>query len=231
MGITELSLVEIEFLMNPKKIDLAEAFESIIRELIVKKVIATDKKQKFPNSRSKKPQKYDIFFAGDNYKGYEAKKYEENLLRPFTEYGELYFKILTNFVLKKYSVPSSFIESEIRHTLKKEGYVNEIPVLKSFGMWGITSKAKDELQQVEEYLAQMMEKIHHCLPDKQENFIKIIQEMGVLVFLIHTKDHHLWEEIIHMLKKVERNKPLGKENDLSEYLKAALLEMKHLHHH
>lgn len=221
----ELFPAQLIFLRSPKKIKVDEIFSYILQDLTLKRVLNLQKIQSFPNERSRKTQKYFMFVKGENYEGYDPQNFEKHFLSPFSELNQIQIKILTNYVLKKYSLPSKFIVKELYAPLHKQKYISAVPFLKSFGVYNLSREGKQAVAELNEFLHEREEKLTALIDGDREEFIRALNETGTYAFLFEHENPELHKNIISMVKRIHRSKPLGPENDLSPFFEAYNIDL------
>jgi hypothetical protein len=226
---TELFPAQIIYLQAPKKVHVHDVIAAILQDLTLRKVLRVVKINSFPNDRSKKTQKYFMFVKGESFEGYEPKSFEKSVLAPFKEMEQVQAKLLTNFVLKRYGTPSGFIEAQIYSVLRAEGYIGSIPILKSFGYLSLTSKGKEEVEKANEFIAQQEEKLKSLIDGDRGQFIQAINETGTYVFHFEKWNPELYKNIVSMVKRINKSKPMGPDNDLSNFMEAMNIDISFLH--
>ena len=217
---TELSPVQVLFLQAPTKVGIDDMISSILRDLTLRRVLNVIKINSFPNDRSRKTQKYFMFVRGENYEGYEHAEYEKGFIKPFEEINQAQAKTLTNFLLKKYSTPSGFIKDKIYRPLNKDGFASSLPILKAFGYYKVTAKGKQIITEFNEFLKTQEEKLKSLIDGDREEFINVLNETGVYAFYFEKNNPELYKNLISMVKRINRSKPLGVENDLTNFMEA-----------
>lgn len=231
MFTTELSPAQVMFLYTPSKIGVHEVLGYILRDLTLRRVLNVQKINSFPNDRSRKTQKYFMIIKGENYEGYEAAAFEKSTIIPFTEYNQVQTKTLTNFILKKYSTPSSFINDKIYVPLNKEGYISSIPLLKTFGFYKLSGKGKEVVNDLSEFLTAQEEKLASLIDGDKKEFIEALEETGAYVFYFEHHNPELYKDIISMVKRVNNSKPLGCERDLTQFMEAMNIDLGYFEEH
>lgn len=226
---TELFPAQVFYLMAPKKVNIHEIFSIILRDLTIRNVIRVAKVNSFPNNRSKKTQKYFRFVKGNAFEGYEPKSFEKSFIAPFLETDYVQTKVLTNFVLQKYSMPSGFISDQFYKPLHKEGYVSSIPVLKSFGFLTVTSKGKKVAHEAHEFIHHQEEILTGLIDGDREKFINALYETGSYIFHFEETNPELYKNIISMVKRINKSKPLGPEHDLTLFFDAMNIDLGYFH--
>lgn len=228
---SELSVVQLWYLRKPSKVNIHQIFTLIFQDLTMRRVLHHAKLNIYPTERSKKPQMYFKFVKGTNFDGYEPKNYETKVLAPFEELDQLQAKTLTNGILRKYSLPTGFINEEIMKPLKKEGYMSSPPLLGAFGMKSLTKQAKKIIENLNQYLAEKEQQLSECVDTDREKFIPILQELQSLVFFIKQDNPELYQHILSNVKWVNQTKPMGVENDLSIFVEAMNIDLVYLEEH
>lgn len=228
---SELSPVQVMFLKSPSKIAVQEVLSYILRDLTLRRVLRVDKINSYPNDRSRKTQKYFMIVRGVNYDGYEATSYEKNTILPFTEYNQIQTKSLTNFILKKYSTPSSFVADKIYSPLHKEGYISSLPLLKTFGYYKLSAKGKQTVEELNTFLNTQEEKLLSLIDGDKKEFIEALEETGTFVFHFEHHNPDLYKDIISMVKRVNNTKPLGPEKDLTKFMEAMNIDLGYFDEH
>lgn len=226
---TELLPTQVVFLQNFKKLKIYEVLSFVIRDLIIRKVLILHKKNTFPNNRSRKTQKYFMLAKGPNYLGYEPQDFEKNLVSPLEDIDSIQIKTLTNFVLKKYSMPSAYIRTQILAPLRNAGYINNIPIAKIFGIYSLTPKAKEIVTQASEQFQLYEEKLTQLIDGDKEAFYQIVKEMGTYIFTYELSNPELYKNIESMIRRIFINKPLGADKLLEEYFQAMNLNLGFFH--
>jgi len=222
---TELSAVQVLFLQAPTKVGIDDMISAILRDLTLRRVLNVDKINSFPNDRSRKTQKYFMFIMGEHYEGYEHAEFEKGFIKPFEEINQAQAKTLTNFLLKKYSTPSGFIKDKIYTPLKKEGFVSSLPILKAFGYYKVKTKGKQIITEFNDFLKTQEEKLESLIDGDKGEFINTLKETGVYVFYFEKNNPKLYKNLISMVKRINRSKPLGAENDLSNFMEAMNIDV------
>lgn len=228
---TELSPVQIMYLKSPSKFKIDEALGYVIKDLVLRRVFAVEKFQSFPNDRSRKTQKYFRIVKSINFEGYEAATYEKSTIAPFTENNQIQTKILTNFILKEYGTPSAYIADQIFTPLKKEGYISSLPILKSFGYFKLSSKGKTIVSELNEFLNTQQAKLEGLIDGDKAEFIDVLEQTGTYVFYFEKHNLDLYKNIISMIKRINRTKPLGPEKDLQKYTEAMNIDLDYFIEH
>lgn len=226
---TELLPAQVFFLRYTKKLKIHDALSFVIRDLIIRKVVVYHTKSIFPNDRSRKTQKYNMLSKGLQFKGYEAQDFERNLISPLEEIDGVQIKTLTNFILRKYSMPSAYIGAQFLAPLRKIGYVNNIPIIKKFGVYSLTSKAKEITSDLDQIINQFEEKLSALIDGDKEQFYNTITELGSYVFIFEKKNPDLYKNIESMIRRIYTTKPLGVERDLYEYYQAMSIDLGFFH--
>ncbi|HAM99523.1 MAG TPA: hypothetical protein DCQ26_13020 [Marinilabiliales bacterium] len=226
---TELFPAQVFYLLAPKKVHVHEVFATILRDLTLRNVIRVAKINSFPNDRSKKTQKYYRFIKGEAFKGYEPQPFEKSFLIPFEETENVQTKVLTNYVLRKYSMPSGFIGDQIYNPLSKAGYIGSIPILKAFGYLSLTHKGNEVVAQANEFIHQQEEKLTALIDGDREKFIHTINETGAYIFHFEENNPALYKNIISMVKRINKSKPMGPENDLTVFMEAMNIDLSYFH--
>ncbi len=222
---TDLSPVEIMFLQSPAKTKITDIFSNILKDLILRNIIRFVRIYNYPTERSRKKQKYFMFEKGENYTGYEPKPFEKSFLSPFEEYEQLQTKTLTNYVLRNYSMPSGFINKRIFMPLHKNGYINSIPVLKSFGFYNITHKGKDVIKEANEFIAEQEQKLSSFGKDLKEEFVDVLNETGTFTFKFKKTNPELYSKIVSDIKRIYINRPFGADKDLTNFMQAINVDL------
>ncbi len=227
---SELLPVQLLYLQKPAKANIQSILSFVLQDLIIRRILNLKALDTFPNNRSKKTQKYFVLLKGENYVGYKPKYFEKEILCPYDKYEQLQPKTITNKILRKYSVPTGYIDDEIVTSLKNEGYINAPSVLKAFGIHSITSKGKQIVADLNHYLAKKEQQLTYLIDGDKEQFIQVMNEMGTLVFIFKKDNPDLFKNIISMVKRIHRSKPLGHENDLSNFKEAINIDLSFLGH-
>jgi len=222
---TDLSPVQVLFLQAPSKVKIDDMLGVIFRDLTLRRVWNVIKINSFPNSRSRKTQKYFYFVKGEKFEGYEPAPFEKVFIKPFTELNQVQSKILTNFVLKKYSMPSGFISERIYYPLHKEGYVSSLPILKAFGYYSLTSKGKQLVAEFNEFLQTQEQKLESLIDGDRDEFMKVLNETGVYIFYFEKKNPELYKNIISMLKRLTANKHSVDEKDIIRFTESINVDL------
>ena len=115
--------------------------------------------------------------------------------------------------------------------LINEGYFTAVPVLKAFGMKKPTAKGKEIVNELNSYLSEKEQELTECIDKDREKFISILKEMQTLVFFLKKENTTLYTSIIENVKWVNQNKPLGIENDLTEFTEAINIDTTYLEDH
>lgn len=228
---SELFAAQLIFLRKPSKVTVSEMFAIVFQDLTLKRVLNLQKLNNYPTERSKKTQKYFMFTKGVNYEGYEAQNFEKFIITAFEDHENLQAKTITNGMLRKYGLPSGYITDEIMGPLKRQGLMSTVPILGAFGMKKPTPKGKDIINELNNYLSEKEQELTECVDQDREKFISILQEMKTLVFFIKKENTTLYASIIENVKWVNQNKPLGFENDLSEFTEAINIDTSYLEAH
>jgi hypothetical protein len=228
---TDLSPVQVLFLQAPSKVKIDDMLGVIFRDLTLRRVWNVIKINSFPNDRSRKTQKYFMFIKGEMFEGYEPKPFEEVFINPFTEVNQVQSKILTNFALKKYSTPSGFINEKIYEPLRKEGYISSIPLLKTFGYYSLTTKAKQLVAEFNDYIQNQEQKLESLIDGNREEFINALNETGVYIFYFEKKNPVLYKNIISMLKRIHNSKPAIAEKDYIRFTEAIYVDLSYFVEH
>ncbi|MBI9069282.1 MAG: hypothetical protein JEZ09_18440 [Salinivirgaceae bacterium] len=221
---TELLPAQVVFLQNPKKLKINEALSFVIRDLIIRRVLTLHKKRIFPNDRSRKTQKYTHLSKDINFLNYEAAVFEKNFLSPFSDVRNIQLKILSNFVLKRYSMPSAYIKSKLLQPLRELGYITNIPILKSFGVYSLTTKAKELVSEFEQIIDQYEQRFTSLIDGDKEEFYNAVKEIGTYIFIFEHKNPELYKDIESMIRRIFITKPLGPDKDLNEYFQAMTVD-------
>lgn len=228
---SDLFAAQLYYLRKPSKATIADVFGIVFKDLTLRRVLNMRKVNNFPTDRSKKKQKYFMFIKGINFIGYEAQKFEKNVIAPFEEYDQLQAKTITNSALRKYNVPSGFISEEIESSLISDKYMSSVPLLGAFGMKKITNKGKETIDQLNLYLTEKEQILSECIDKDREKFISTLKEMNTFIFFIKNDNPDLFNSIIENVKWVNQNKPLGIENDLTEFTEAININLEYLENH
>jgi hypothetical protein len=131
-------------------------------------------------------------------------------------------KILTNFVLKKYSYPSAFISDQILKPLKNEGLASSF-----LGNAKSTLKAKEIVEQAHTFMNLQKEKLSNLLNGDANEFIQTITETGSFLFLLEYNEAELFNNIARKIKNIKKsygNNPFA----LSPYTEALNLDLSYL---
>ena len=227
----ELSYTQIIFVQNPSKIGIDEVFSSILRDLIIKGVLQLHRIKTLPTKRSKKVQKYFRFMKGQAYSGYEPLPFETSFLSPLEDIDQVQPKVLTNYVLRNYSMPSAFISKKIYAPLAKDKYISSIPVLKAFGFYSIKTNTKNMLTEVNDFINTQEETLLSLINGDNSKFISTMNETGSYVFMLEKKNPDLYKDIISMVNNIYKNQPLGADNDLSNFMEAFSVNMSYFEEH
>jgi hypothetical protein len=222
----ELAPAQILFLQKPSKVKVYEIMEATVQDLILRGIIRFEKIQSYPNSRSKKPQKYFMLMKGPKFEGYEPANFEKGLLKPLADNDKVMTKLVTDSVLKKYSMPASFINTEIYKPLNHKKYISGLPILKAFGVYSVSGKARQALQEIEHFVNEQTEKLRQNINNHQI-FFGIVTETGWFVFLIKHQDVSFFKEIVAVVKKIKRNNEVGPGKLIDEYLEAFEVNFEH----
>lgn len=225
---SDLYAAQLFYLRKPSKASTADMFAIVFQDLTLRRVLNLKRIDTYPTDRSKKTQKYFMFTRGVNFNGYEAQNFERSLIVPFEEYDQLQPKTLTNSALRKYSLPSSYVTDEIMTPLKAEGYISSIPLL---GIKKLTQTGENIVNEINNYLTEKAQALTDCIEKDRETFITILKEMKTLTFFLKKDNEELYKSIIEGVKWVNQNKPLGFENDLSEFTEAINIDMSYLDQH
>ncbi len=227
---TELLPVQLMYLRKPSKANIQRILSIVFQDLIIRRVLNLKIVDTFPNERSKKTQKYFMLEKGENYEGYEPKQFEKGILAPYDEREQLQPKTLTNKILRKYGVPAGYIDHKIMLPLKEEGYISAPPILKSFGVRKLTEKGKQVVNELNQFLAEKEQQLTDLIDGDKEQFIHVMNEVSTLVFIFKKKNPKLFKNIISMVKRVHLSKPLGQENDLSNFKEAMNINLSYFSH-
>ncbi len=222
---TDLLPAQILFLQNPSKIRINEVIGAIFKDLTLRGVLNVVKIKSFPNNRSRKTQKYFRFAKGKVFEGYEPRLFEKGFLDPLEEEDMVQAKILTNFVLRKYSMVSGFIGDKIFKPLRKDGYISTLPILKTFGYYSLSKKGKKVVQMANEFVKIQEEKLEQLIDGDKGEFINAINETGTFAFQFEDTNPALYKNLISMVKRINRTKPLGSENDLTNFAEAMNIDL------
>lgn len=226
-----LSPAQILFLQTPSKVKTDDIFRIILRELIIKGVVRLSITDEFPTKRSKKIQKYYRFIKGYAFDTYEPLVFEKSFLYPLEDGEHVQVKVLTNYVLRKYSMPSDFVTKKIYIPLSKDKFISSLPILKTFGYYSIKRKSKQLLIEVDEFINQQEEVLSSLIDGDQAEFISAMNDTGTFVFLFETRNPDLYNNIIRMMKEVYNNQPLGADNDLTNFMEAFNVDMSYMAEH
>ena len=128
-------------------------------------------------------------------------------------------RLVTDYIVKKYSMPASFINAEMYDPLNKEKYISGLPLLKAFGVYSLSQKGLEILNDVKQFIEQQKEKFNQNLKDPKA-FYQTLHETGWFIFLYEKEDNELYKEIVSIIKKIHRNASLGNDMNLDEYLEA-----------
>ncbi|MFA6404187.1 MAG: hypothetical protein WCX31_21565 [Salinivirgaceae bacterium] len=225
---TELLPAQIIYLQAPKKVHVHDVIAAILQDLTLRRILKVIKINSFPNDRSKKTQKYFMFTKGESFEGYEPKSFEKSVLAPFKELEQVQAKLLTNFVLKRYNMPSGFLKVQMYSALNKEGYIGSIPILKSFGYLSLTAKGNEEVAKANEFITQQEEKLSGLIDGDKGQFYQVINETGTYVFHFAESNPVLYKNIVSMVKRINKTKPLGPEKDLTNFMEAMNIDISFL---
>lgn len=226
---SDLSVAELLVLHRPKKVKLADALSIVLKDLTIRRVIKVIKVKSYPNDRSRKTQKYFRFTKGTSYTGYQPFNFEQGIMKAFELSDMVQAKTITNAILYKYSMPSSYVSSEIRSQLKSKGLISAPPVLSGFGMVSLTEKGHEIAAALNQYLDEKEQTLLSQLNGNSEQFIQTLKEVGSLYFFIIMKNPDLYKESIPRIKKIYETKPLGIESDLQEFIEAINIDLSYLH--
>ena len=224
---TELYPAQILFLQEPSKISINEVFSIILRDLVLRRVLHLAKLKSYPTERSKKTQKYYRFIKGEEFSNYEPMSFENRFLSPFEDAEQVQAKVLTNYVLKPYSMPSDFITKKIFKPLAKDKYISSLPFLKTFGYYSIKPKTKELLTEVKDFIATQEQKLESLIDGDKAEFVSVINETGAYIFYFEKNNAELYKNIVSMVKRIFRTKPLGIENDLANFMEALNVDMRY----
>ncbi len=223
---TDLLPAQIIFLQNPSRIRVNEIIGAILRDLTLRRVLNVVKITSYPTDRSRKKQKYFRFAKGSAFEGYEPKIFEKSFLTPLSEDEDMIqAKILTNFVLRKYSMISGFIDEKIFAPLHKEGYISSLPILKTFGYYSMSKKGKEIVQIANEFVKTQEEKLESLIDGDKGEFFNALNETGTFAFQFEKTNPKLYKNLISMVKRINRTKPLGPENDLTNFMEAMNIDL------
>jgi ribosomal protein S19E (S16A) len=222
---TDLSPVEIMFLQSPAKMKITDIFSTILKNLVLNKVLYLTRIYNYPTERSRRKQKYFMFEKGINYTGYEPKPFEKSFLSPFEEYNQLQTKTLTNYVLRNYSMPGGFIDRRIFQPLHKEGYISSIPVIKTFGFYNLSSKGKEIVKNANEFIAKQEQKLSSFDKELNEEFVDILNETGTFAFKFKKINPNLYDKIVSNIKRIYINQPFGTNKDLINFMQAINVDL------
>lgn len=228
---SELSPVQVMFLKLPSKISIHDVLSYILRDLTLRRILSVEKINSYPNDRSRKTQKYFMLTKGVNYEGYEPASFEKSTILPFTEYNQIQTKSLTNFILKKYSTPSSFIVDRIYSPLHKEGYVSSLPLLKTFGYYKLSKQGKDIINELNAFLESQEEKLTNLIDGDKNEFIEVLEETGTYVFYYEHHNPELYKNIISMVKRVNNTRTSAQDKDLIYFMEAMNLDLGYFDEH
>ncbi|PKP12051.1 MAG: hypothetical protein CVU09_00710 [Bacteroidetes bacterium HGW-Bacteroidetes-4] len=220
---SELFPVQVLFLRAPKKVHIQEILAVLLKDLTVRRILKVVKLDSFPNSRSKKTQRYSMIYKGLNYEGYEPQPFEKAFLLPLAELNQVQTKILTNFVLKKHSYPSAFITDNILKPLKNKGYLKT-----SLGGAKATSKAKPIVDQVNQFLNQQQEKLASLLNGEAREFMDAVIETGSYLFILEYQAPELFEDIKKKIRNLAKSYG-GGEFELTPFYEALNLDLSYFH--
>lgn len=223
----ELFPAQVLFLQAPSRVTIEEVFSVILRDLVINRVLNLAKLKSYPTERSKKTQKYYRFIKGTAYEGYEPMSYETRFLSPFEDAEQVQSKVLTNFVLRKYSMPSGFTDEKIFRPLAKDKYISSLPILKTFGYYSIKSKTKQILSEVDDFINNQEQKLESLIDGDKAEFISTMNETGTYIFQFENKNPELFKNIISMVKRIYRTQPLGPDNDLTNFMEAFNVDMRY----
>ncbi len=222
---TDLNPVQVMFLHNPSKMHIEDALSIILRDLTLKRVLNMTKLNIYPTERSKKTQKYFKFVKGEKFEGYEPEPHEKNFLVPFEEVDLLQPKSLTNFVLRRFSMPSGFITEKIYGPLHVEGYVTGLPLLKTFGYYSLSRKGKEVVEMFNQFISEQEQKLESLIDGDKTEFTQALQETGVYTFYFEKNNPELFKNIISMIKRVNNNFREGANNDLTSFAEAVNIDL------
>ncbi|MDA3891764.1 MAG: hypothetical protein PF517_08890 [Salinivirgaceae bacterium] len=228
---TDLAPVQVMFLKAPKKIGIDDVFSIILRDLTLRRILNVDKINCFPNDRSRKTQKYFMLVRGENYEGYEPKEFEKGFILPFLERNQVQTKTLTNFILRKYSTPSGFIDDKIFQPLHNEHYISSIPIVKTFGYYKVSNKGMEIVSELNEFIAGQEEKLTGLIDGDKGEFINALEETGVYIFHFEKNNPVLYKNLISMVKRVYVGKPFGPQLDLRHFMQAINLDLSYFVEH
>lgn len=222
---TDLSPVQVLFLQAPSKVRIEDMIGVIFRDLTLRRIWNVIKIKRFPNDRSRKTQKYFMFVKGENFAEYEPLSFETGFVKPLEEVNQVQAKILTNFVLRKYSMPSGFIAEKIYSPLHKEGYISSFPILKGLGYYKVTKKAKQLVAELNEFLKTQEEKLEALIDGDKEEFAKAIVETGVYTFYFEKTNPTLYKNIISMIRRIIRSDSMSPEVNLTNFMEAMNIDL------
>jgi len=217
---TTLSIAQIRFLMRPSKAKVRLVFSLILKELIYKGTLSLVKINSFPNDRSRKTQKYYMVQKGPHFNPEPDYLHEKKFLSPLEELDMVRVKNLTNYVLKNYTMPSNFIKWTMYNELSKDHYISGLPLLKTFGLYSLTSEGKQLVEEKEQLLEQQEEMLRGLIDGDKKNFFDAINECGANIFLMEERDPELYKNIISMVRRINQSKSLGPGKDLQNYMEA-----------
>lgn len=224
---TELFPAQVLFLQTPSKVSIEEVFSVILKDLVIRRVLNLVKLKSYPTERSTKTQKYFRFIKGIAYEGYEPMKFEKSFLIPFEEAEQVQAKVLTNFALRKYNMPSGFIDERIFIPLAKDDYISSLPLLKTFGYYSIKSKTKEIIAEVEEFMTTQEQRLESLIDGDKAEFVSAMNDTGTYVFQFEKRNPELYHNIISMVKRIYRTQPLGPDNDLTNFMEAFNVNMRY----
>ncbi len=211
---TELLPAQIQFLQNPKKAKTFPIFATVIRHLILEKVLVFHNVKSYPNERSKKTQTYGMVSPGPGYASYEPQFFEKVFLSPLIEIPKIQMRILSDYVIKRYSLPSNYVKDDIYDSVKGE-YIK-----RSLGMYSLKPKGKEVVEQFNTFITEQISKLTTQVHEEDASaLIQTVEETGSWLFIIEAIDHHLFEELKTKIKELNR------ENVNVLYLYARCMEL------
>lgn len=220
---SDLLPVQLYYLKKPKKAEIKNIFGFIFRALIFGRVLNLQKLFIYPDSLSKRTQKYFKLVKGINYFNYEPKSFEAKVLKPFNKYGRLQVKTITNHVLRKFKVPGDFIAKEILNPLKKDKYITS----SMFGSKKATAKGKELLNELNTYMQgieqMFVELINNDADD--ENFVTALFEVDVYLFFIELDNVELFSQIVEKTKEIHKKQIGNHKNKLSPFIESINIDL------
>ncbi len=195
---TDLLPVQIHYLSNPKKLKVYDVIGILLKDLTLRQIIYYHNVSSFPNQLSRKRQKYGMIMQGSKFHEYyndNPPLFEKLFLSPLEEIPRIQLRILSDYVIKRYNMPSQFIQVEIQAPLMNDGLMSGPPVLKSFGMFSATTKGKEEAEKFNQHMSSVHEKISSTIKADDNKFIATIEECGIYALILKHTDHELYEEM------------------------------------